>query len=169
MSEITLRDVTKEDLSVFFEEQLDQEANFMAAFTSKNPNDKDAFMKHWTTVLSDKGVRIQTIVLSDGQVAGHVARYIDPEFGKIEVTYWIGKKHWGKGIGTTALSIFLRSIERARPIYARVASDNKRSVRVLEKCGFRVISKQKSFANARHREVEELIMELNTPSDTSLA
>jgi RimJ/RimL family protein N-acetyltransferase len=163
MTEITLRDVMREDLPIFFDQQLDQQANFMAAFTAKDPNDKEAFMKHWTTILSRHDVRNQTIVLSDGQVAGHVARYIDPEFGKPEVTYWIGKKHWGKGIATKALSEFLRSVETARPIYARVASDNKGSLRVLEKCGFRVLYKQKSYAQARGGEIEESIMELNSP------
>ena len=47
MPEITLREVMQEDLPVFFDQQLDQQANFMAAFTSKDPNDKNAFMKHW--------------------------------------------------------------------------------------------------------------------------
>ena len=46
----------------------------------------------------------------------------------------------------------------------RVACDNRGSFRILEKCGFKVLSKQKSYSNARRGEVEELIMELDTPN-----
>jgi RimJ/RimL family protein N-acetyltransferase len=50
-----------------------------------------------------------------------------------EVTYWIGRSYWGKGIATDALTAFL-AVDRSRPLHARVASDNVASRRVLEKC-----------------------------------
>jgi hypothetical protein len=34
------------------------------------------------------------------------------------------------------------------------------SRRILEKCGFQVIGEPKGFANARGREIEELLLEL---------
>ena len=37
---ITLTETEKEDLNAFFQFQLDKEANYLAAFTSKDPNDK---------------------------------------------------------------------------------------------------------------------------------
>ncbi|HEX3817639.1 MAG TPA: hypothetical protein VHW03_05060 [Chthoniobacterales bacterium] len=40
---ITLREMTKEDLPIFFQHQLDTEATRMAAFPSR---DRDAFMAH---------------------------------------------------------------------------------------------------------------------------
>jgi hypothetical protein len=49
---------------------------------------------------------------------------------------------------------------RCRPLHARVASDNVGSRRVLEKCGFRVIATERSFAEARSAEVEELVLRL---------
>ena len=156
----TLRDVKEEtDLPIFFQQQLDKEANFMAAFVSRDPNDRDAFMKHWAKILADKDNKIKTVVF-DGQVAGHVASYTDREFGKPEVTYWIGREYWGRGIATSALSEFLRREEKNRPIYARAVKDNVASIRVLEKCGFKAIGKETSFANGRNQEVEELIMQL---------
>ena len=78
----------------------------MAAFTAGDPSDREAFMKHWVTILSDSDVKVKT-VLFDGQVVGYIARYIDKEFGKPEVSYWIGREYWGKGIATGALSEFL--------------------------------------------------------------
>ena len=46
-SSIVLRDVIMSDLPIFFDQQLDPEANRMAAFTTKDPADRDAFMAHW--------------------------------------------------------------------------------------------------------------------------
>jgi RimJ/RimL family protein N-acetyltransferase len=47
-----------------------------------------------------------------------------------------------------------------RPLYARAASDNAGSLRVLEKTGFRVIDTEVSFAPARGGEIEETILQL---------
>jgi RimJ/RimL family protein N-acetyltransferase len=76
-----------------------------------------------------------------------------------EVTYWIGRSFWGKGIATAALMSFL-TIDPTRPLHARVAGDNVASHRVLEKCGFRVVAKERSFAEARSGEIEEFVLRL---------
>ena len=44
-NDVLLRDVTEADLPIFFEQQ-DSAANHMAAFTAKDPADRDAFMAH---------------------------------------------------------------------------------------------------------------------------
>jgi RimJ/RimL family protein N-acetyltransferase len=80
--------------------------------------------------------------------------------GNTEITYWIDRNYWGKGITTLALRHFL-TIEKARPIFGRVAFDNFGSQRVLEKCGFVKIGTDKGFANARQAEIEEFIYKLN--------
>ena len=108
ISGVHLRDVMASDLPIFFEQQLDKEANYMAAFTSKDPADRDAFMAHWARILGDETSTIQTI-LFNGQVAGSVLIYEDEE-GRPEVSYWLGKFYWGRGIATRALSAFLLRI-----------------------------------------------------------
>jgi RimJ/RimL family protein N-acetyltransferase len=80
--------------------------------------------------------------------------------GEREVTYWIGRSYWGKGIATNALKAFL-AVDRSRPLYARVASDNVASGRVLEKCGFCVIATERNVAEARSAEIEELVLLLD--------
>ena len=154
--DVLLRDVTEGDLPTFFEQQLDSDANRMAAFTRKDPADRDAFDAHWTKIMGDDTITIKTI-LFEGHVAGHVATF--QMFGKPEVTYWIGREYWGKGLATKALSEFLGHVN-ARPLYARVSKDNVASIRVLEKCGFTVSGEDKGFSNARGEEVEEFILEL---------
>jgi RimJ/RimL family protein N-acetyltransferase len=154
---LLLRDVVAEDLAIFFEQQLDAEASFMAAFTAKDPTDRKAFMAHWQRILAEPAVIIRTIV-DAGQVVGHVLSYEDG--GKPEVSYWIGKAYWGRGYATQALTAFLSQVNRVRPIYARVAKDNLPSRRVLEKCGFAIIEETSGFANARGKEIAELLLKL---------
>ncbi len=155
-NEIILRDVRDEDLPIFFEQQLDPEANYIAAFTRKDPTDHDAFMAHWARIRADETTINQT-VLCDGQVAGSVASFED--FGQLEVTYWLGREFWGKGIATRALAAFLK-YQTTRPIYAHAAKDNLASLRVLQKCGFVITGEEMYFANARGQEIEEYMLTL---------
>jgi RimJ/RimL family protein N-acetyltransferase len=126
-----LREVKEDDLPVFFEHQLDPDATRMAAFP---PRDRNAFMAHWTRILADETV-IKKTILFDGDVAGNVVSFV--RSGEREVGYWIGKNYWGRGVATQALSEFLDHIE-TRPLYGHVARHNVASIRVLEKCGFRI-------------------------------
>jgi RimJ/RimL family protein N-acetyltransferase len=156
-NELLLRDVVNDDLPIFFAQQVNKEANHMAAFTAKDPTNQEAFTAHWLRNLANETTINKTIVCG-GQVAGSVSSYEDE--GKPEVTYWLGKEYWRKGIATWALQAFLAHTNKRRPIYARVAKDNLGSRRVLEKCGFTVINESTGFANARGQEIEELLLEL---------
>src|SRR5215510_11411846 len=100
---LLLRDVVEDDLPVFFEFQLDPDANRMAAFIARDPSDRQAFTAHWKKILADPTTTNKAIVC-DGQIVGSVSSYEDA--GKPEVTYWIGRAHWGQGIATRALSEF---------------------------------------------------------------
>ena len=155
-NDVLLRDTTEDDLPIFFEQQLDRDANYMAAFTARDRTDKDAFTAHWAKILSDDTITNKTILFNE-QVAGHVGCF--ERFGEPEVTYWIGKEYWGRGLATKALSDFLGYV-KVRPLYARVAKDNIASIRVLEKCGFTMFGEDKGFSNARGEEVEEFILKL---------
>jgi RimJ/RimL family protein N-acetyltransferase len=157
--DIRLRDVEVDDLPIFFEHQRDPEANFLAAFTSKDPTNRDAFMSHWARSIDDEAIVSQTILCNE-QVAGHVLSYPNEEAGKPEVSYGLDKACWGRGIATRALFAFLTRL-KARPVYARVAADNAASLRVLEKCGFMRIGTNRDFANARGKEIEEILLKLN--------
>ena len=152
-----LREVIDTDLPIFFAQQLDREANWMAAFTAKDPSNREAFNAHWDRIRAESTIIIRTI-LCDGQVAGSVLSYEDE--GRPEVSYWLGREFWGRGIATWALGEFLRTANLKRPMYARVAKDNLGSRRVLEKCGFAVIGDERGYANARGTEIEELLLEL---------
>jgi RimJ/RimL family protein N-acetyltransferase len=127
--DVTLRDVTEDDLSHFFEHQIDPDAARMAAFPSR---DREAHMAHWHKVLANSTNVTRTIVC-DGQVAGNMGSWVQD--GDRLIGYWLGKSFWGRGIATAALSRFL-TIVQSRPLYAHVVRTNRGSIRVLEKCGF---------------------------------
>jgi len=151
-----LRELRDDDLDVLFQHWTDPEANRMAAFTAENPNDRAAFDARWARLRANPTVTALTIEL-DGEVIGTVSSW-DNE-GQREVTYWIGREHWGKGIATRALGEFLQ-VETARPLHAAAAKDNLGSIRVLEKCGFERVGEGRGFANARGEEIDEVLLEL---------
>ena len=154
MNRIRLRAVTERDLPIFYEQQWDPDANRMAAFPAR---ERDAFMAHWAKILGDKTVPVRAIIL-DGHVAGNIVSW--EQEGKRLVGYWIGKDYWGRGIATAALSEFL-GVVRVRPLYAHVAKHNVRSIRVLEKCGFRTSTEVAQPSEAPGDGVEELVFRLD--------
>lgn len=153
---ITLQKTAITDLDHFFLFQLDQEANYLAAFTSKDPTDKTAYLQKYGKCLNDPTINMYTIIV-DGVIAGSIAQF--EVAGHAEITYWIDKKHWAQGIATKALTQLLNIIQ-IRPVYGRTAFDNIGSQRVLEKCGFVKTGTDKGFANARQAEIEEFIYKL---------
>jgi RimJ/RimL family protein N-acetyltransferase len=154
--EVSLRDVTVSDIEVFWQLQQDDVANQMAAFTVEDPSDRAAFDDRWRRIMTDDSA-VKKVILSDGQVVGGV--FCHSWFGEPEVAYGIDRATWGQGIASAALVLLLDQVAD-RPLHARAAADNLGSIRVLEKCGFRRIGSEMSFANARGQEIEEAIFVL---------
>lgn len=149
------------DLEVFYEHQRDPEAVQMAAF---EPRARRAFMAHWRRLLADGSVVKRTLVCGD-RVAGYVVCW--QQSGEWRVGYWIGREHWGRGLATLALRGLLELV-RERPLVAWVASHNRGSVRVLEKCGFVPSELGAAAAGDRLPEgVEELRMVLSGAAPAS--
>lgn len=153
---VTLRATRDGDLDALFLIERDPVAVRMAAFTPPDPSDRAAFDAHWRRLLGDPGVDART-VRADGEIVGSVARWFDG--GTAEITYWIDRAHWGRGIATRAMRLFLGTLGD-RPVRARVAADNAGSIAVLEKLGFEQVGTETGFANARDTEIEERVYQL---------
>ncbi len=86
--------------------------------------------KHFAIELKETGKLIGVVSLSK----------INRKHKKAVIGYWIGKKHWNKGIGTEALNLILgfgfRKLKLNR-IYGKVMVPNIASAKLLEKAGFR--------------------------------
>lgn len=160
MTEISIRPSVAADINDFFEFQLDEAANYMAAFTAKKTNDKTAYLEKHTKLLLNPTVNMQTVLAGD-TIIGTVTKFeINNE---AEVPFWINKPFWGQGIATKALKLFLKT-EKKRPLFGHAACDNFGSQKVLEKCGFVNIGMEKGFANARQAEIEEFVYKLDYES-----
>jgi len=157
MTVVALRDIEDADLDALYEQQRDPTSVWMAAFTAEDPDDRAAFDAHMARVLGSTNVVNRAITL-DGRLVGSIARFVAD--GDLEITYWVDRSVWGRGIATRALDLLLETATE-RPLRARAASDNVASLRVLEKAGFRVVGTEVSYANARHAAIEETILQLD--------
>lgn len=157
LAEVALRPVEDADLDALFEHMRDPEAVRMAAFTAGDPDDRAAFDRHMAKVRTSPGVTLRA-VLHDGRFVGTISCFVQD--GDTEVTYWIARAAWGQGIASRALALLLELVV-VRPVYARAASDNLASLRVLEKAGFTVIGTEVSYAGGRGADIEETVLRLD--------
>jgi RimJ/RimL family protein N-acetyltransferase len=89
-----------------------------------------------------------------------MAAFTAKDKGGLEVTYIVDRAVWGQGVAGRALALLLDEVPD-RPLYARAASDNLGSLRVLAKAGFRAVGTERSFAQARQAEIEETVLRLD--------
>ena len=157
MLDVALRPVEDRDLDALFEQMRDPESVRMAAFTPKDPNDRSAFDAHLARVRAAPDVT-HCAVTCDGQLVGSIASF--QVNGQTEITYWIDRAAWGRGIASRAVALLLDLVPD-RPLYARAASDNAGSLRVLHKSGFGTVGTEISFAPGRNEEIEETILRLD--------
>ena len=157
MLAIALRAVDDGDLDDLFRMMNDPESIRMAAFTREDPADRGKFDAHQHRIRTDPEI-IYRAISCDGKLAGTIASFVME--GDTEITYWLDRPFWGHGIASEALRLFL-TVVPARPLHARVASDNTSSRRVLAKAGFREVGTEISYATGRGTEIEETVLVLD--------
>lgn len=128
----------------------------MAAFTHADPSDRAAFDAHHERIRGNPDCTLLAIEDEQG-LAGTIGSFTLE--GHREVTYWIDRSRWGRGIASQALAAFLE-IETTRPIYGRVAEHNVGSAKVLQRAGFERIGSDTGYANGVGREIVEHIYRL---------
>jgi RimJ/RimL family protein N-acetyltransferase len=160
---IELREPQDGDYPIFFEHRRDPGAARMAAFGTQDTSAID-YAARMKKRVDDGTLTLKTIVEKEN-VIGFVATFLNEAKNeantesRTEVTYWIARSHWGRGVATAALIKLIEGIS-LRPIYASAAKDNVASIRVLEKCGFVIRGTGRSWANARGEEIDEIFFEL---------
>jgi RimJ/RimL family protein N-acetyltransferase len=154
---VSLRPVEDGDLDAIYRQVTDPESIRMAAFTPADQTDRSAFLDRMNRLRTDTSL-VFLVIDVDGAVAGTIGSFRLDD--KHEVTYWVDRLQWGKGIASAALRILLAETAE-RPLYGRAASDNVGSLRVLEKAGFRRVGVDRGFAAGRGEEIEETILRLD--------
>ena len=125
--------------------ELAQEANDPAVAAGlrdyfPNPYSVDDALRFIETVDAKTGPLSDFVIVVNGEVAGIMGLFIGEDVYRYnaELGYWVGKRFWGKGITTKAISWTIeyawRTFQVDR-IYAEVFSSNIGSQRVLEKNG----------------------------------
>ena len=156
MAIVALRDIEETDMDALFDQMRDPESVRMAAFTARDPDDRAAFDAHQRKMRDTPEILRRAVTL-DGEFVGVVGSFYME--GDREVMYWIDRRYWGRGIASRALGLLLE-LDKTRPIYGHVASDNLGSLHVLTKAGFMPIGTARGFAQARGEEIEETVLRL---------
>lgn len=156
LDSVRLRPAVPDDVATLFAIQLDPEGNEMAMV---KPRDEATFRTLWEGIFVDPQVVPRVIVDGGGQILGSINCF--PREGLDYVGYWIAREHWGRGIGTRALTLFLSEVTR-RPLHARVAAGNEASLRILFRSGFVEIGRGWSEGDARLVACDEVQLTLSS-------
>lgn len=152
MSVVTLRDPIDSDFEPIFAMTQDPVGNAMSMVY---PLSRALFEERWSRELGEREVA-KTILLGE-EVVGKVGSFgVEDE---THVGYLVARSHWGRGIMSAALRLFLDELTH-RPLMAHVASSNIGSRRVLEKCGFVLIDERESAETERYMACVEAVYEL---------
>lgn len=156
MAHTELRAMNDGDADAVFEMMRDPEAVRMASFTAADPDDRAAFDEWMSSHAAAPDVEM-LVVTEHGGFAGTAALFtVD---GDREVTIWLARHAWGRGIATSALRLLVAR-EPVRPLFARAASHNAAAIAVLERGGFTEVSRTTTFAPGLGRDAEERVYTL---------
>lgn len=155
---IRLRPTTPADLAALFAIQSDPASNEMAG---TKPRPREVFFSIWEKHFTDPLINGCVIEMESDQgteLVGSIACFQAED--RDNVGYWIARQHWGKGIASRALAIFLE-MEKRRPLHATTARSNATSQRILERNGFRFIKHHMGEETERYlaREITEFVLD----------
>jgi RimJ/RimL family protein N-acetyltransferase len=150
--EVRLRDLTEDDLPILFGFYSDPDS---VAMVGMPPRDEEAFYAQRAKIMPDPAKRLRTITVG-GEVVGDIMSWVD-DGGHRKLGYWLGQDYWGRGIATAALTAFVGELGE-RPLYADVLRTNVGSLRVLQKCGFKILSEDQ---HGPDHDPEELLLRLD--------
>jgi RimJ/RimL family protein N-acetyltransferase len=93
----------------------------------------------------EAGAHRLAIVERNNGFVGLITIHYREDEGRI--SYWVGRDFWGRGMGTHAIGLLLRQLERqGKPVrlIATTVRANNPSIRVLEKCNFQLVMDEAS-------------------------
>jgi len=102
----------------------------------------------WITHASSKTPTTDFAIVVDGEAAGGIGfvQLGDVERRSVDIGYWLGEAHWGKGIMTDvlrAVSDYIFANFDVCRIQTIVFESNPASIRVLEKAGYSYEGRQR--------------------------
>ncbi|MFT4135313.1 GNAT family N-acetyltransferase [Microbacterium sp.] len=156
MAHVDLRPFDDDDLDAVFEMMRDPDAVALASFTADDPDDRAAFDAWIAAERAAPSVALH-VVTEDGGFVGTAAAF--QADGDREVSFWIARYAWGRGVGSAALRLLITR-EPERPLYARIAAHNAAAIALVTAAGFTEVSRSLAYAPALGRDVEEVVFTL---------
>ncbi|NJD05409.1 MAG: GNAT family N-acetyltransferase [Methylococcaceae bacterium] len=99
--------------------------------------------ERWINKGSKQGHLVAKVIEFKGEFVGGIG--LQPQGGwkqhMAEVGYWLGEQYWGRGIAPEALAALTETAFSSlgyKKVFAQVLGPNETSMRVLEKCGYRL-------------------------------
>lgn len=140
--EFQLRDYCREDADsiVKYADNKKVWQNLRDSFP--HPYTKDD-AEYWISVTFTQDPTVNFAIADDKELIGGIGLTLQDDVNRktAEVGFWLAEEFWGKGIMTEALRKFTRySFENYDifKIFAGVFETNKASMRVFEKCGYKL-------------------------------
>ncbi len=151
--DVALSPLRDSDHAPLFAFQNDHEAHFQAG--GGRVCEDEAAYRDYLGKAAAAGGMFRTILL-EGAPVGYIASF--DRLKKREISYWIGREHWGQGIASKAVALWLDEVPLpAGGLFARAAKDHPASARVLTKNGFTAFEDDTYFSDIRGAEVEEVL------------
>jgi ribosomal-protein-alanine N-acetyltransferase len=88
----------------------------------------------------DRALHFSIVLKASSEFAGQVSLSREPEPGTWQLGYWVTPHRWGQGLASEAAAAvlgFAFSELEAETLWAGAAPENRASLRVIEKLGFR--------------------------------
>ena len=121
----------------------------------------------WITHASSKIPTTDFAIVVDGEAAGGIGfvQLGDVERRSVDIGYWLGEAHWGKGIMTDvlrAISDHIFANSNVCRIQTIVFESNPTSIRVLEKAGYAYEGRQRKAVTKNGITMDALMYALVT-------
>ena len=105
----------------------------------------------WIALVTQPGGPLRFAIQYHGELVGGVGVHPGNDISRLtaQLGYWVGRQHWGKGIGTAAVQAIAEHAMQTTDLVrleAVVFDWNPASMRVLEKAGFHLESKRPKSA-----------------------
>ncbi|MDE6575844.1 MAG: GNAT family N-acetyltransferase [Opitutales bacterium] len=139
---LVLRGINSGDYDDFFATWNDRDAVYMLIYIPWPTSKEQAI--HYLHSLSYQASRQEGLYWAitepdAGRLMGVIGLTLESSFDRAELHYWLAKPYWGKGYATEAAKRVIDYVFRDLNIHrleVNCFSDNARSKRVIEKCGF---------------------------------
>lgn len=121
--------------------------------------------QHWLELVVDRQPETNFAIAVDNEAAGGIGFTLQDDVGfrSAEIGYWLGRTYWGRGIATEALIAVTEHAFANYDIcrlFAHVFEWNPKSMRVLEKAGYRCEGRLRKSVTKDGETIDQLMYAL---------